>query len=90
MQSYEHGASPSGYPLKPILQQKGPNGEGQCDHPGWNIYSCLGKHLTFTGGADDAFSRLQLKLKGAFAEFERNIIRKQQAEGIAKAKVRGV
>jgi len=37
MQSYEHGASPSGYPLKPILQQKGPNGEGQCDHPGWNI-----------------------------------------------------
>jgi hypothetical protein len=36
MQSYEHGASPSGYPLKPILQQKGPNGEGQCDHPGWN------------------------------------------------------
>jgi hypothetical protein len=38
MQSYEHGASPSGYPLKPILQQKGPNGEGQCDHPGWNTY----------------------------------------------------
>jgi DNA polymerase-3 subunit epsilon len=38
MQSYEHGASPSGYPLKPILQQKGPNGEGQCDHPGWNKY----------------------------------------------------
>jgi hypothetical protein len=39
MQSYEHGASPSGYPLKPILQQKGPNGEGQCDHPGWNSYT---------------------------------------------------
>jgi DNA invertase Pin-like site-specific DNA recombinase len=27
---------------------------------------------------------------GAFAEFERSIIRKRQAEGIAKAKVRGV
>ncbi len=27
---------------------------------------------------------------GAFAEFERSIIRKRQAEGIAKAKARGV
>jgi DNA invertase Pin-like site-specific DNA recombinase len=27
---------------------------------------------------------------GAFAEFERNIIRKRQAEGIAKAKAKGV
>ena len=27
---------------------------------------------------------------GAFAEFERNIIRQRQAEGIARAKVRGV
>jgi hypothetical protein len=43
MQSYEHGASPSGYPLKPILQQKGPNGEGQCDHPGWNNYPFAGQ-----------------------------------------------
>ena len=29
-------------------------------------------------------------MMGAFAEFERNIIRKRQAEGIAKAKARGV
>ena len=29
-------------------------------------------------------------MMGAFAEFERNIIRKRQAEGIAKAKGRGV
>jgi len=50
----------------------------------------LSERLTFTGHADDAFSRLQLQLMGAFAEFERNIIRKRQAEGIAKAKVRGV
>ena len=29
-------------------------------------------------------------MMGAFAEFERNTIRKRQAEGIAKAKQRGV
>lgn len=52
--------------------------------------SFLSERLTFTGDADDAFSRLQLQLMGAFAEFERNIIRKRQAEGIAKAKARGV
>lgn len=34
--------------------------------------------------------RVQLQLMGVFAEFERNIIRKRQAEGIAKAKARGV
>ncbi len=50
----------------------------------------LSERLTFSGDTDDAFSRLQLQLMGAFAEFERNIIRKRQAEGIAKAKARGV
>ena len=45
--------------------------------------------LTFSG-ADDAFSKLQLQLMGAFAEFERNIIKNRQAEGIAKAKAKGV
>ncbi len=39
---------------------------------------------------DDAFAKLQLHMMGAFAEFERNIIRKRQAEGIAKAKSKGV
>ncbi|MGR3546003.1 MAG: helix-turn-helix domain-containing protein [Roseovarius sp.] len=34
--------------------------------------------------------RVQLQLMGVFAEFERNIIRKRQAECIAKAKARGV
>lgn len=52
--------------------------------------SFLSERLTFTGDTDDAFSRLQLQLMGAFAEFERNIIRKRQAEGIALAKARGV
>lgn len=49
----------------------------------------LSERLTFSSDQDDAFARLQLQLMGAFAEFERNIIRKRQAEGIAKAKSRG-
>ena len=36
------------------------------------------------------FAKLQLQMMGAFAEFERNIIKKRQAEGIAKAKAKGV
>ena len=52
--------------------------------------SFLSENLTFSAEADDAFAKLQLQMMGAFAEFERNIIRKRQAEGIAKAKVRGV
>jgi len=36
------------------------------------------------------FSLLQLQPMGAFAEFERNILRKRRAESIAKAKARGV
>ena len=47
------------------------------------------EHLTFSADEDDAFAKLQLQLMGAFAEFERNIIRRRQAEGIAKAKAQG-
>lgn len=50
----------------------------------------LSERLSFSADKEDAFSRLQLQLMGAFAEFERNIIRKRQSEGIAKAKERGV
>jgi DNA invertase Pin-like site-specific DNA recombinase len=50
----------------------------------------LSEGLTFSASSDDAFAKLQLQMMGAFAEFERNIIRKRQAEGIAKAKARGV
>ena len=50
----------------------------------------LSERLTFSGSSDDAFAKLQLQMMGAFAEFERNIIRKRQAEGIAKAKAKGV
>ena len=50
----------------------------------------LSERLVFSGKSEDAFAKLQLQMMGAFAEFERNIIRKRQAEGIAKAKERGV
>ena len=46
------------------------------------------ENLTFSASSDDA--KLQLQMMGAFAEFERNIIRKRQAEGIAKAKAKGL
>lgn len=52
--------------------------------------SFLSERLTFYADADDAFAKLQLQMMGAFAEFERNIIRKRQADGIAKAKAKGV
>ena len=47
--------------------------------------------LTFKPSAKaDPFAKLQLHLMGAFAEFERSIIRERQREGIARAKERGV
>lgn len=50
----------------------------------------LSEGLTFSSDQDDAFARLQLHMMGAFAQFERSMVRKRQAEGIAKAKKRGV
>ena len=50
----------------------------------------IAENLSFTASSNDPFAKLQLHLMGAFAEFERSIIRKRQAEGIAKAKARGV
>lgn len=52
--------------------------------------SFISEGLKFGADSNDAFARLQLQMMGAFAEFERNIIRVRQAEGIAKAKERGV
>ena len=52
--------------------------------------SFISEGLKFGSDSNDAFAKLQLQMMGAFAEFERNIIRKRQAEGIAKAKERGV
>ncbi len=50
----------------------------------------LTENLTFSPSNNDPFAKLQLHLMGAFAEFERSIIRKRQAEGIAKAKAKGI
>lgn len=47
------------------------------------------KGLTFTGD-DSPMATLLLSIMGAFAEFERAILRERQAEGIAQAKARGV
>ena len=44
--------------------------------------------LTFTGD-DTAMATLLLSVMGAFAEFERALIRERQREGIAPAKQRG-
>ena len=52
--------------------------------------SFISEGLSFSADKNDAFAKLQLQMMGAFAEFERSIIRKRQAEGIAKAKERGV
>lgn len=45
--------------------------------------------LTFTG-EDSPMSNLMLSVMGAFAEFERSLIKERQREGIALAKQRGV
>ena len=50
----------------------------------------LSERQSFSAGTDDPFAKLQLHLMSAFAEFERSIIRKRQAEGIAKAKAKGI
>ncbi len=46
--------------------------------------------LTFSPGNAKPMEKLMLNLLGSLAEFERELIRERQAEGIALAKVRGV
>jgi len=46
------------------------------------------EHLVFTG-EDSPMANLMLSVMGAFAEFERALIRERQREGIALAKLRG-
>jgi DNA invertase Pin-like site-specific DNA recombinase len=48
----------------------------------------LKENLTFSGKADP-YSELMLNLMGSFAEFERQLIRSRQAEGIAIKKAAG-
>ena len=47
------------------------------------------ENLNFTG-EDSPMANLMLSVMGAFAEFERSLIRERQREGIALAKLRGV
>ena len=46
------------------------------------------EHLSFTG-EDSPMANLMLSVMGAFAEFERALIKERQREGIAMAKQRG-
>jgi DNA invertase Pin-like site-specific DNA recombinase len=47
------------------------------------------EHMAFTG-EDSPLANLMLSVMGAFAEFERALIRERQREGIVLAKQRGV
>lgn len=47
------------------------------------------EHLTFTG-EDTPMANLLLSVMGAFAEFERSLIKERQLEGIALAKQKGL
>lgn len=49
----------------------------------------VSERLTFSAAQDDPFARLQFQMMGAFAEFERALIKKRQREGIEKAKAKG-
>ncbi len=46
------------------------------------------ENLTFSG-EDSPMNKLLFQVMGAFSEFERNLIRERQAEGIAEAKAKG-
>lgn len=51
----------------------------------------MNERLSFEAGADASpNSKLMLSMIGAFAEFERSMIKRRQQEGIALAKERGV
>lgn len=55
----------------------------------WVRVEFIKEALTFTG-EDSAMSKLLLGVMGAFAEFERDLIRERQREGIESAKKAGV
>lgn len=54
------------------------------------IVEFLKEAKIFKGDSTDAMDKLMLSMLGAFAEYERTLIRERQREGIAKAKERGV
>ena len=48
------------------------------------------ENLTFSAGNHDPMNDLMLSMIGAFAQFERSVLKERQAEGIEKAKEKGV
>jgi DNA invertase Pin-like site-specific DNA recombinase len=48
------------------------------------------ENLTFTGNIENPMNKLMLQMMGAFAEFERNLIKERQREGIAQAQKKGI
>lgn len=48
------------------------------------------EQLTFDGSAGNPMNRLMLQMLGAFAEFERSMIRERQREGITAAQKKGL
>lgn len=48
------------------------------------------ENLRFTNDLDNPFNKLMLQMIGSIAEFERNIIRSRQKEGIAITKAKGI
>ena len=48
------------------------------------------ENLTFSAGNHDPMHELMLSMIGALAQFERSVLKERQAEGIEKAKVKGV
>ena len=64
-------------------------GPGATPYPEGRPVEFVKEHLLFTG-EDSPMANLMLSVMGAFAEFERSLIRERQREGIALAKQRGV
>ena len=48
------------------------------------------ENLTFSADHQDPMNELMLSMIGAFAQFERSVLKERQAEGIEKAKSKGV
>lgn len=62
---------------------------GECREKSVNV-ELLHENMTFSGVETDPYTHMQFSMLAVFAEFERNIIRQRQKEGIAIAKAKGV
>ncbi|GAA4746344.1 recombinase family protein [Gordonia alkaliphila] len=62
---------------------------GEIEHRGGVDVEFLKEKLLFTADTEDPFKKAMLSMLGTFAEFERDLIKQRQAEGIALAKAEG-